>query len=52
VIFDKKVAMAYLSVMEDLGLAINLSKSVVASNDSFEFAKVTGHKGHNVSAIS
>lgn len=52
VIFDKEVAKAYLSVMEDLGLAINLSKSVVASNNSFEFAKVTGYKGHNVSAIS
>jgi hypothetical protein len=38
--------------MELIGVPINLSKSVVAKNSSFEFAKVTGHKGHNVSAIS
>jgi hypothetical protein len=52
VLFDERVAKSYLSIMEGLGLAINLSKSVVASNDSFEFAKVTGHRGQNVSAIS
>jgi hypothetical protein len=52
VIFDERVAKSYLSAMEGLGLAINLSKSVVATNESFEFAKVTGHKGENVSAIS
>jgi hypothetical protein len=38
--------------MNDLGVPINLSKSVIATNPSFEFAKVTGHKGQNVSAIS
>jgi hypothetical protein len=52
VIFDKAVAESYLKVMEGFGLAINLSKSVVASNSTFEFAKVTGHNGNNVSAIS
>jgi hypothetical protein len=51
-IFDKLVATHYLSVMEGLGVGINLSKSVVASNDTFEFAKVTGHRGHFVSALS
>jgi hypothetical protein len=38
--------------MESIGVPINLSKSVVANNASFEFAKVTGYKGKNVSAIS
>ena len=52
VIFDTDVAESYLSVMDSLGVGINLSKSVIASTDAFEFAKVTGFKGHNVSAIS
>lgn len=52
VIFDKKVAFQYLTIMAGLGVPINLSKSVVASNETFEFAKVTGHKGNFVSAIS
>jgi hypothetical protein len=38
--------------MEKLGVPINLSKSVVAQNESFEFAKMTGHKGNLVSAFS
>jgi len=38
--------------MASIGVPINLSKSVVASNSSFEFAKVTGYYGQNVSAIS
>lgn len=38
--------------MEGLGVPINLSKSVVASNSVIEFAKVTGYYGKNVSAIS
>jgi hypothetical protein len=37
--------------MSKLGVAINLSKSVVAANETFEFAKVTGHNGKNVSAL-
>jgi hypothetical protein len=38
--------------MEGLGVGITLSKSVVATTAAFEFAKVTGFKGKNVSAIS
>jgi len=52
ILFDKVVADAYLAVMAGLGVGITLSKSVVASNETIEFAKVTGHNGHNVSAIS
>lgn len=51
-IFNELVAIQYLSIMEDLGVPINLSKSVVAKTEAFEFAKVTGFKGANVSAIS
>lgn len=51
-IFDAKVAPHYLSLMKDLGVPINASKSVVANTEAFEFAKVTGYKGRNVSAIS
>lgn len=51
-IFDKLVAENYLALMESVGVPINLAKSVVATNASFEFAKVTGFKGTNVSAIS
>jgi len=52
VIFDAAVAGRYLHFMESIGLAINVNKSVVAKNETFEFAKVTGHKGLNVSAVS
>jgi hypothetical protein len=53
VIFDEAVASQYLTIMKDeLGVEINLSKSVVASNATFEFAKVTGHRGQDVSALS
>jgi len=52
VIFDEDVAHSYLSVMEGLGVGINLAKSVVAKKRAFEFAKVTGYNGSNVSAIS
>jgi len=38
--------------MEGLGVGITLSKSVVAKNETIEFAKVTGYYGANVSAIS
>lgn len=51
VIFDKEVAKHYLSIMKDLGVGINLVKSVV-SNTSFEFAKRFIHKGQNLSPIS
>lgn len=52
VIFNEDVAKHYLIIMESLGVPINQTKSVIASNATFEFAKVTGHKGHFVSALS
>jgi hypothetical protein len=51
-IFDELVATQYLQLMETLGVAINLSKSVVANKPVFEFAKVTGVNGKDVSALS
>jgi hypothetical protein len=45
------VADAYLDIMSRLGVGINLAKSVIASNPTFEFAKVTGHYGKDVSAL-
>jgi len=51
VIFDKDVAHEYLIIMKDLGVDINLSKSLV-SKDTFEFAKrVISLKG-NLSMVS
>jgi hypothetical protein len=39
--------------MDKLGVAINLSKSVIAPKKAvFEFAKVTGYNGKDVSALS
>jgi len=52
VIFDSKVSVAYLDFMKKIGMEINEKKSVIARNETFEFAKVTGHNGHNVSAVS
>jgi hypothetical protein len=52
VIFDKKVAVIYLETMECLGVSINLSKSVIANNETAEFAKVTIRNGVDVSALS
>lgn len=52
VIFDEKVATAYLGLMKGFGVGINLKKSIVSNNASFEFAKVTYSLGHIVSAIS
>jgi len=51
VLFDPIVAKTYLELMSDYGVEINLSKSVIATNPSLEFAKVTIFKGRNVSAI-
>lgn len=51
VIFDEAVAKEYLSLMELYGVAINLSKSVISNNGSFDFAKVSSYKGATVSAI-
>jgi hypothetical protein len=52
VFFHEQVADEYLKLMETLGVPINLGKSVVAKNATFEFAKVTGHNGNHVAAIS
>jgi hypothetical protein len=52
VLFDKLVADSYLKLMLSIGVDINLSKSVLSTNGSFEFAKVTSYKGHTVSAVS
>lgn len=38
--------------MSDLGVGINLQKSVIAVTNAFEFAKVTGLDGLDVSALS
>jgi len=51
-IFNGEVALQYLQIMESIGVGITLSKSVVAKTAAFEFAKVTGLRGKNVSAIS
>jgi hypothetical protein len=52
ILFDDDVAQQYLSIMEGIGVPINTSKSVVARNDTVEFAKNTISGGENVSAIS
>lgn len=52
IIFDELVANSYLSLMEEIGVPINLSKSVIARTLVTEFAKVTTLHGRNVSAIS
>nr|WAY16604.1 putative RNA-dependent RNA polymerase [Rhizoctonia solani mitovirus 123] len=52
VFFEENVALEYLKIMDKLGVPINLAKSVVATNPTFEFAKVTGHRGHHVAAVS
>jgi len=41
VLFEKDIAEEYLSLMRGYGVGINLSKSVVSHNKSFEFAKVS-----------
>lgn len=51
VIFDNDVAEKYLLIMKDLGVDINLVKSV-QSSDSFEFAKRYYTKGADVSPLS
>lgn len=51
VIFNKRVAQRYLVIMKDLGVGINLVKSVV-SKDTFEFAKRIIHQDSNLSPAS
>jgi hypothetical protein len=52
VLFDKEVANEYLSIMEDIGVPINQTKSVIANKPAVEYLKVTTLKGENVSALS
>jgi len=52
IIFDKDIAAEYLVVMAELGVPINVTKSVVATVPATEFAKVTSLYGKNVSALS
>jgi len=52
VIFDEDVAKTYLALMKGYGVSINQSKSVIANNASFEFAKVFAKDGLNLSPIS
>ncbi|UBZ25882.1 RNA-dependent RNA polymerase [Fusarium mangiferae mitovirus 3] len=53
VIFDTDLADSYLMVMKQLGLEINMSKSIVSHNrPSFEFAKRTFSYGNLVSGIT
>lgn len=53
VIFDKDLANSYLEIAKNLGVEINLSKSIVSPNRaSFEFAKRMICDSVNVSAIS
>jgi uncharacterized protein YeeX (DUF496 family) len=52
IIFNKEVADSYLQVMAEIGVPINLSKSVISEKLVTEFVKVTTVNGHDVSAIS
>jgi hypothetical protein len=52
VIFDHDIAKFYLRLCEDLGVSINLSKSVIANRPSLEFAKQSSLGDYNVSPLS
>nr|WEU70941.1 MAG: RNA-dependent RNA polymerase [Hangzhou mito-like virus 3] len=52
VFFDKEVAIHYLDIMAEIGVPINLSKSVIGENPTFEFAKVLGRNGDILSEVS
>jgi len=49
---NKLVEDQYLSIMEDIGVPINLSKSVVSNIPALEYLKTTIQYGQNVSALS
>jgi hypothetical protein len=52
VIADKAVAFSYLSLAKEWEIGINLSKSVISDNGSFEFAKRFFYKYQDVSGLS
>jgi hypothetical protein len=52
VFFEREVATQYLDIMAEIGVPINLSKSVIGENPTFEFAKVLGRGGEVLSEVS
>jgi hypothetical protein len=53
VLFEKDVADRYLTLCKQIGVEINLSKSIIAESlPVVEFAKRTSIKGVDVSALS
>jgi len=53
VLFDNKVAELYISLCSDLGVEINVKKSVISDDVPIvEFAKRTAYHGKDVSALS
>jgi len=52
VIADERVANNYLLLAKEWDIGINLSKSVLSRNGSFEFAKRFFYKGNDVSGLS
>lgn len=51
-LFEDDVSKRYLELMQELGVGINLSKSVLATKPCAEFAKVTSLRGVDVSGLS
>lgn len=52
VIADHAVAGCYQNLLKGLGMPINLSKSIVSKNGSFEFAKRSFLRGIDVTGVS
>jgi len=52
VICNRAVARQYLILMTQLGVGINMSKSIVSTKSSFEFAKRLGIYGVDVSPMA
>jgi hypothetical protein len=52
VIADKKVAASYLKLAKEWDVGINISKSVISTNGSLEFAKRFFYKYQDVSGLS
>jgi hypothetical protein len=52
VIAHSVIAKHYLEILQELGCPVNLTKSIVSHNGSFEFAKRFIWCGHDVSPIS
>jgi len=52
VIADKNVAREYLEIIKELGCPINIHKSIISNNGSFEFAKRFIMAGVDVSPVS